>query len=120
LRAAVLGEFGGLGLAVPAHQWVKENWGYRSTPDPATLTAKYLDLWREVQRLRDQQGLSAAVYTQITDCETECNGLMTYDRQVIKVDAAKSHAAIVDGAFPPRAGEDKRRASPSAKPIPNP
>jgi beta-galactosidase/beta-glucuronidase len=109
LRAAVLGEFGGLGLAVPAHQWVKENWGYRSTPDPATLTAKYLDLWREVQRLRDQQGLSAAVYTQITDCETECNGLMTYDRQVIKVDAAKSHAAIVDGEFP----------NPQS-PIPNP
>jgi beta-galactosidase/beta-glucuronidase len=120
LRAAVLGEFGGLGLAVPGHQWVKENWGYRKMPDAEVLTAKYLDLWREAERLRDQQGLSAAVYTQITDCETECNGLMTYDRQVIKVDAAKSHAAIVDGQFPPRAGEDKRRASPSAKPIPNP
>jgi beta-galactosidase/beta-glucuronidase len=99
-RAAVLGEFGGLGLGVPGHQWVKENWGYRSTPDAAALTAKYLDLWREVQRLREEKGLSAAVYTQITDCETECNGLLTYDRQVIKVDVEKSHAALVEGKFP--------------------
>ena len=54
-----------------------------------------------VQTLRDEKGLSAAVYTQITDVETECNGLLTYDRAVFKVDAAKSFAALAHGQFPP-------------------
>jgi hypothetical protein len=53
------------------------------------LTAQYVGLLRKVWELSDSPGLSAAVYTQITDVETECNGLMTYDREIIKPDAAK-------------------------------
>jgi hypothetical protein len=86
-RAAVLGEFGGLGLPVAGHLWAKEkNWGYRVMKDRDELTRRYERLLAEVWRLKDQPGLSAAVYTQITDVESEVNGLLTYDRAVIKAD----------------------------------
>ena len=85
-RAAVLGEFGGLGLPVPGHTWQEEkNWGYRSFKTPAELTESYLDLLRQLGPLIDR-GLSAAVYTQTSDVEIEVNGLMTYDREMIKMD----------------------------------
>jgi len=99
-RAAVLGEFGGLGLAVPSHTWVEKSWGYRVLTGQKALTRKYLDLWKKVWELREKPGLSAAVYTQLTDVETECNGLLTYDRRVVKVDAQESAAAIARGEFP--------------------
>lgn len=86
-RAAVLGEFGGLGLGVDGHTWAKKTWGYRGTASSEDLTRKYERLLRTVWKLRDDPGLSAAVYTQTTDVETEANGLLTYDRAVIKVDA---------------------------------
>jgi hypothetical protein len=85
-RAAVLGEFGGLGLGVDGHTWTKTTWGYRGTSSSADLTRKYERLLRGVWQLKDKPGLSAAVYTQTTDVETEANGLMTYDRAVIKVE----------------------------------
>jgi hypothetical protein len=86
-RAAVLGEFGGLGLGVDGHTWSQgKNWGYRPTQSSADLTRKYEKLLAEVWKLKEQAGLSAAVYTQTTDVETEVNGLLTYDRAVIKVD----------------------------------
>jgi len=84
-RAAVLGEFGGLGLPLEHHVWVdKNNWGYRSFKNRDELTSAYQDL---IGRLRGLavKGLSAAVYTQTTDCEVEVNGLLTYDRAVIKM-----------------------------------
>ncbi len=85
-RAGVLGEYGGLGLAVPGHTWTRENWGYQQIPDPESLTRRYATLLRRVWELQAESGLCAAVYTQITDVETECNGLLTYDRAVVKVD----------------------------------
>jgi len=83
-RAIVLGEFGGLGLAVPGHTWKKEHWGYQGMANRAELTSKYESFMRTVYTLKDDPGLSAAVYTQLTDVEIECNGIMTYDRAVIK------------------------------------
>src|SRR5205814_1039744 len=85
-RAAVLGEFGGLGLATRGHMWSQENWGYRGVADREDLTRRYERLLAQVWRLKDNPGLSAAVYTQITDVETEANGLLTYDRAVVKPD----------------------------------
>ncbi|HWG42419.1 MAG TPA: glycoside hydrolase family 2 TIM barrel-domain containing protein [Gemmataceae bacterium] len=85
-RAAVLGEFGGLGLKVDGHTWENKTWGYRGASSKEDLTRKYEKLLAGVYRLKDKPGLSAAVYTQITDVETEGNGLLTYDRAVIKVD----------------------------------
>lgn len=97
-RAAVLGEFGGLGLAAPEHTWQKENWGYRAVADSARLTGGYEKMLKRVWELRDSAGLSAAVYTQLTDVEIECNGLLTYDRDVIKVDVPRV-AAVNQGDF---------------------
>ena len=96
-RAAVLGEFGGLGLPLPGHTWQDEaNWGYKSFETREALTAAYLDLTRKLEPLI-ARGLAAAVYTQTTDVEVEVNGLMTYDREVIKMPEAKlteAHARL--------------------------
>lgn len=87
-RVSVLGEFGGLGLGVPGHTWSEQFWGYQPMTNAATLTTRYCRLLDRVHVLRDSFGLSAAIYTQTTDVETECNGLMTYDRAVSKLDPA--------------------------------
>lgn len=92
-RAAVLGEFGGLGLSTEGHMWTNTHWGYKGVKDQADLTRKYERLMQGVYRLKESPGLSACVYTQTTDVETEANGLLTYDRAVIKVDVARTVAA---------------------------
>jgi Glycosyl hydrolases family 2, sugar binding domain/Glycosyl hydrolases family 2, TIM barrel domain/Glycosyl hydrolases family 2 len=97
-RAAVLGEFGGLGLKVDGHTWSAKTWGYRGTSDREDLTRKYERLLRAAYELRDRRGLSAAVYTQLTDVETEANGLFTYDREVLKVEPDRV-AAVNRGDF---------------------
>ena len=97
-RAAVLGEFGGLGLGVDGHTWSNKTWGYQGMNSKNELTRRYELLLRRVYRLKEKPGLSAAVYTQITDVETEANGLMTYDRAVLKVDAGRV-AAVNQGDF---------------------
>lgn len=99
-RAAVLGEFGGLGLGTPGHTWVEKIWSYRGMGDQHGLTKRYCDLWRKVWKLKDEAGLCAAVYTQTTDCETECNGLLTYDREIVKVDQQQA-ADAASGKLPP-------------------
>jgi hypothetical protein len=86
-RASVLGEFGGLGLPTEGHMWTQQrNWGYKGVADPAALTHQYVKLLTRAWQLRESEGLNAAIYTQLTDVETEANGLLTYDRAVIKVD----------------------------------
>ncbi len=93
MRAAVLGEFGGLGLPLADHTWVdRNNWGYRSFPDTVALGAAYRDLLHQLTFLV-ADGLAAAVYTQTTDVEVEVNGLMTYDRAIIKLPADAITAA---------------------------
>ncbi|EEF62803.1 glycoside hydrolase family 2 sugar binding [Pedosphaera parvula Ellin514] len=92
-RAAVLGEFGGLGLAMKGHTWSKESWGYQGMADSKKLTQKYVSLISRAWALKEDAGLCAYVYTQTTDVETECNGLMTYDRAVMKLDAEQALAA---------------------------
>ncbi len=86
-RASVLGEFGGLGFFTEGHTWQKENWGYQKITDKDSLLMRFTEFYDSVKVFRDR-GMSAAVYTQITDVETECNGLMTYDRAVLKMDTA--------------------------------
>ncbi len=85
-RAAVLGEFGGLGIPVPGHLWWdKRNWGYRTFTNLNELQAGYDALIQKLKPLI-ARGLCAAVYTQTSDVEGEVNGLMTYDREVVKYD----------------------------------
>jgi len=99
-RAAVLGEFGGLGLPVKGHLWRDDqNWGYRNLNAVEELTADYERLLIKLEKLK-AMGLAAAVYTQTTDVESEVNGLMTYDREVIKMDP-KDVARINQGYLAP-------------------
>lgn len=85
-RASVLGEFGGLGWPVKGHLWWnKRNWGYRTYQTREELQQNYAALLKQLPTLI-KQGLAAAVYTQTTDVEGEVNGLMTYDRSLIKID----------------------------------
>jgi beta-galactosidase/beta-glucuronidase len=92
-QALVLGEFGGLGLALPGHTWQeKNNWGYQSFKNADELFAKYESFTTRLAFLIEK-GLSAAIYTQTTDVEIETNGLMTYDRKLFKIPAAKLKAA---------------------------
>lgn len=84
-RATVLGEFGGLGLPMPGHLWWtdKKNWGYQTFESQEALQKRYGELIEQLVPLVGQ-GLSAAIYTQTTDVEGEVNGLLTYDREVVK------------------------------------
>ncbi len=85
-RASVLGEFGGLGLPLEGHLWQEDrNWGYRTLESREQLERRYRQLITELRPLI-RQGLAAAVYTQTTDVEGEVNGLLTYDRRVVKIE----------------------------------
>jgi len=101
-RAAVLGEFGGLGLPLPGRTWQDQaNWSYRGFTSQAALTDAFVALLGRLHPLVGSPGLSAAVYTQTTDVEIEVNGLMTYDRAVIKTDEARARAAVLALFTPP-------------------
>lgn len=91
-RAIVLGEFGGISMTVKGHQWRDgKGWGYSGTGRDRDLTNAYLQRIRLLPSMI-RVGLSAACYTQIADQEIECNGLMTYDREVLKLDADRTAA----------------------------
>ncbi len=89
VRVAVLGEFGGQALPMEEHLWVKDlekaPTHFETSKTAEDLQAEYRGLYEKLYPLIDE-GLSAAVYTQTTDVESEVNGLMTYDREVIKMD----------------------------------
>jgi hypothetical protein len=88
-RAAVVGEFGGLGLEIIDHMWnIKKKFFYRNLRDQQGLTKKYENLISKLKNLIEI-GLSAAIYTQTTDVEGEVNGLLTYDREILKMDKKK-------------------------------
>ena len=88
-RATVLGEYGGIGWAIKDHLWVPDrNWGYVQFDSEKKVTDEYVKYAEELKQLI-RQGFSAAVYTQTTDVEVEVNGLITYDREIIKVDEAR-------------------------------
>ncbi|NLN98764.1 MAG: beta-galactosidase [Bacteroidales bacterium] len=84
----VLGEYGGIGLAVEGHLWQPDrNWGYVQYKNAEEVLAEYENFAGQLIQLVTQ-GCAAAIYTQTTDCEIEVNGLMTYDR-VVKLDEAR-------------------------------
>lgn len=91
-RATVLGEYGGIGWVVPEHIWEPDrNWGYIQFNSSKEVTDEYVKYAEQLYNLIPR-GFSAAVYTQTTDVEVEVNGLMTYDRKVIKVDEKRVKA----------------------------
>ena len=85
VRVNVLGEYGGIGLPLEGHLWQQgKNWGYVQFKNSDEVTAEYVKFANELKDMV-KRGFSAAVYTQTTDVEGEVNGLMTYDRKVIKI-----------------------------------
>jgi hypothetical protein len=101
-RAAVNGEFGGVTMSVEGHRWTKSStMGYGSVLNNSWLATKhYQALLQKAYALKEERGVSAFIYTQITDVEQEINGLLTYDRAVVKLDQ-KIVAAANQGEFPP-------------------
>ena len=114
-RISFLGEFGGLGHPVPGHLWKEQkdgkgNWGYGGIEDTKTregLEKTYLGLMDKLGQLAER-GLGGSVYTQTTDVEIEINGLLTYDRKVLKYNPEvlkKAHAEVIRRALEaPRTG----------------
>ncbi|MBN2063825.1 MAG: hypothetical protein JW745_03405 [Sedimentisphaerales bacterium] len=102
-RVSVVGEYGGIGYAVKDHLWTTDkdrNWGYQQSEDFIKLLNDYTFKFDQIVKMKDN-GLSGAVYTQTTDVEGEINGLLTYDRKVIKFDPAKMkalHAPVYEPA----------------------
>ncbi|MDR2849871.1 MAG: beta galactosidase jelly roll domain-containing protein [Verrucomicrobiota bacterium] len=100
-RLSVLGEFGGIGLAIEGHTWAQGgSWGYVSDKTTEASFARYTALMGRLARLA-AQGLAASVYTQTSDVEIEINGLVTYDRKHVKyppAELAALHRRVYDAA----------------------
>jgi len=100
LRASVEGEFGGLGFPVKNHTWKKKQWwGYQTFSSINDLTRRYEQLMQRMWKFKDEYGMSACIYTQITDVEIEANGLMTYDRKIMKMNIDRV-SAVNRGLIP--------------------
>lgn len=97
-RVSALGEFGGIGLRNPGHEYSPNGqfFAYEQVFSAAQLNDRYTGMVRDVRQLMTTKGVSAYVYTEITDVEGEYNGLITYDRRVQKVDTALVRAAHQD------------------------
>jgi hypothetical protein len=103
-RAVVMGEFGGRAMVIPGHLISEEHVfghpGGTILASPWEATVQYVQLVRHVHDAVDRAGLSGAICTQLTDIEGECNGFLTYDREVVKMDLAQVAAANA-GRLPP-------------------
>jgi beta-galactosidase/beta-glucuronidase len=92
-RAVVLSEFGGYTLRIPDHTYNNSTYGYHHYKCQEALTAAIVATYEKKLLPGIKDGLCAAVYTQVSDIEEEINGIMTYDRKILKVDADKIKAA---------------------------
>ena len=86
-RTVALSEYGGIAWPVPGHEPPRKTYGYGTAKDRQELTARYKKLQLKTVLPQLEKGLSALVYTQLTDVEDEVNGLFTYDRAAVKPDA---------------------------------
>jgi hypothetical protein len=85
VRVLALTEYGGYELVVPGHTWSDQHWGYRSYDTEAELAEAFRALHVDELAPTVPEGLSAVVYTQLSDVEDEVNGLLTYDRDAVKL-----------------------------------
>ena len=91
-RVASCGEFGGINLFIEDHMWAGSDVDYTTVDDADTYANLYDHYTDRLQELQQEKGLWMSVYTQITDVEQECNGILTYDRKVLKVSPAQQAA----------------------------
>lgn len=82
-RAFVISEYGGLTLKIPGHIWKEQSYGYGKLSSQAEFQEQFRKLQEEI-RAFEKEGLSGAIYTQVSDIEEEINGIYTYDRRVRK------------------------------------
>jgi hypothetical protein len=89
-RATVIGEYGGIGYPIEGRLWNPgmRNWGYQTYHSAEELYNHYVQKFNQIVEMK-KKGLSAAVYTQTTDVEGEVNGLLTYDREILKMSPEK-------------------------------
>ena len=92
-RVLALTEYGGYSLQVPGHDWSTREFGYRHCESAEDLTAAFTALHHGIATQVDR-GLAATVYTQLSDVEDELNGLLTWDREVLKIPAGSVRAAL--------------------------
>ena len=92
VRTVALSEYGGIAWPMPGHEPPRKTYGYGTVRSRAELTGRYRDLQLKTILPQLRKGLSALVYTQLTDVEDEVNGLFTYDRRAIKPEAAAIRA----------------------------
>lgn len=83
----VLSEYGGYSHRVVWHTFGSKMFGYKIYKTEKSMTAAYERLFNNVIIPQIDTGLSAAVYTQLTDVEDELNGLVTYDRKIVKINS---------------------------------
>ena len=88
-RCVALSEFGGYSWHIGDHSWTEDEFGYRRYPSREELTAAIEKLWKRDLMGNLANGLSATAYTEVSDVEDETNGLLTYDREILKVDGEK-------------------------------
>jgi beta-galactosidase/beta-glucuronidase len=93
-RVLALTEYGGYSLQVPGHDWSNEEFGYRHFEDAAALAAGFTALHHEQIEPAVRRGVAATVYTQLSDVEDELNGLLTWDREVLKIPADVVRSAL--------------------------
>ena len=85
-RPTVLSEYGGYNLALRGHTWGSSNYGYKKFRDLESFRAAFRRLREQEIGAAKRKGLCAAIYTQLSDVEDECNGILTYDRRVNKLE----------------------------------
>ncbi|MDY0125321.1 MAG: glycoside hydrolase family 2 TIM barrel-domain containing protein [Anaerolineaceae bacterium] len=99
-RILAVTEFGGYTMQVPDHVYTdRERFGYGHYQDAESLTAAYLNLLEQQVKPLIPKGLSAAIYTQTSDIETEINGFLSYDRKVEKMDSQilrEAHQELIE------------------------
>ena len=96
-RPLVLSEFGGYSCKLPEHSFnLDKTYGYRFFTDLRAYEDALDALYRDEILPLAAKGLSAAVLTQVSDVEDETNGLLTYDRRVLKVTPARMRALSAD------------------------
>ena len=102
-RVLALTEYGGYSLQVAGHDWSSREYGYRHFDNAPALSEAFIELHRSRIAPAVKAGLSATVYTQLSDVEDELNGLLTWDREVLKipVDTIRETLAELSAAVDP-------------------
>lgn len=88
-RPVILTEYGGYSLSLDGHTSSGKTFGYAKFSDSEKLNRAIEKLWKDEIIPAQRQGLCAAIYTQLSDVQDETNGIVTYDRQAVKVDCEK-------------------------------